>query len=365
MIKRFARKIVFFYVKIVYRINNGYIAGALMKAFVQDFKEKKLPFFEIISIHKKGFTVSDWTFLELNKENYKKYLSNVEYYRMHPLNGKNSYIIDDKLTLKKYCADTELDKYMPRYYYRINADGVIEKLMDCPYESEHHSAEDVAKLLKDCGSLAIKQTSGSLGIGFYKGEYKNGNFCLNDEEMDEHEFCTRISQLKNYLITEYLYPHKQLAEYCPYTCNCIRYLIGRVNGEMKLLKSYIRFGTEQSGFVENYNSGGILCYLNDRGEFSEGNVIDYKSGLNRKINEHCDSKVKLSGTIPLWNEVELMREAFDEHMPQMNYLGIDVVITSDNQVKVLEINSLTSLDGLQLNGSILDTEAGEFFGQYL
>ena len=353
------------YIKLRYRIKNDYMALCLAIDFYHDYKQRRESLFKIFAIHQRGFTVSDWRFLGLTKDNCKSYLSNVQYYRMHPLNGKYSYIIDDKLNLKKHCSGTELDKYMPRYFYRITGDGTIEKLMDCPYSNDNPSAGDIATLLQEKGSLAIKQTSGSLGIGFYKGEYKNGSFYLNDERLNEQQFCKRIHGLKNYLITEYLFPHKELAEYCPYTCNCIRYLIGRVNGEMKLLKSYIRFGTEQSGFVENYNSGGILCYLNDRGEFLEGNVIDYKSGLNRKINEHCDSKVKLSGTIPLWNEVELMREAFNEHMPQMNYLGIDVVITSDNQVKVLEINSLTSLDGLQLNGSILETEAGEFFRQYL
>ena len=59
---------------------------------------------------------------------------------------------------------------------------------------------------------------------------------------------------------------------------------------------------------------------------------------------------------------------FDElgkYFPQMNYMGLDFVATSKNEVKILEINSLTSLDAIQLQGSILKMPQGEFFKQHL
>ena len=49
----------------------------------------------------------------------------------------------------------------------------------------------------------------------------------------------------------------------------------------------------------------------------------------------------------------------------MNYMGLDFVVTSKNEVKILEINTLTSLDAIQLQGSILKTPQGEFFKQHL
>lgn len=45
----------------------------------------------------------------------------------------------------------------------------------------------------------------------------------------------------------------------------------------------------------------------------------------------------------------------------MDFMGIDFVIKSKNQVKILEINSLLSLDVLQLNGAILNTSSGQFY----
>lgn len=355
------RKALRFYTRKRWRIKDPYIAKHLLEDFIDDYKQHKMPYFKIWEVHHRGFTVSDWMFLKLTKYNYRSYLSNVQYYRMHPLNGKYSYIIDSKWTLKQHCVGTELDKYMPKYYYSIDSEGKIERLMDCPYENEIASKEDIARLLRDEGPLAIKLVSGSIGKGFIKGEFRGEKFILNGEELDENEFCTRISELRNYLITEYLYPHNELAKYCPYTCNCIRYLAGRFDGKMQMLKGFIRFGTEKSGFVENYNAGGVLCYLNKKGEFCCGNEIDFISGQNCLIDEHPDNGTRLEGKIPHWAELLEAVNKFGEVLPQLSYLGIDFVITSDERVKVLEINSLTSLDSLQLDSSILETEAGRFY----
>ena len=52
-------------------------------------------------------------------------------------------------------------------------------------------------------------------------------------------------------------------------------------------------------------------------------------------------------------------------MPQLSYMGIDFCVTNDERVKVLEINSLTSLDCLQTDCSIFDVPGGSFFKERL
>ncbi len=134
---------------------------------------------------------------------------------------------------------------------------------------------------------------------------------------------------------------------------------------MKMIKSFLRLGTKASGFVENYNAGGVLCYVTESGDFRNGNVFDALSGTNKIITEHPDTKQRLEGKIPLWNELQNAAKQFGMHFPQMQYLGIDFVITNKNEVKVLEINSLTSLDCLQLDGSVLKTSQGNFYRKRL
>ena len=43
------------------------------------------------------------------------------------------------------------------------------------------------------------------------------------------------------------------------------------------------------------------------------------------------------------------------------YLGFDFVVTDTGGVKLIEINSLTSLDTMQADCSILETENGKWF----
>ena len=336
-------------------------ASMLQNAFATDYRNHRLQLWKIYSIHRKGFTVSDWCFMDLEEKDYAKYMSNVQYCKMHPINGRYSAWIDDKLTLKYLCAGTVLDTYMPEYYFQIDASGRLMQLVDYKKQKAHVTVEDVAELLEEKEELAIKLIAGAIGQGFYKAEFINGNYCLNGEILDKKDFCERIAELRDYIIIEYLHPHKEIAKFCPSTVNSIRYLVGRIDGRLEMIKGYIRFGTKGSGFVENYNAGGVLCYLDKDGNFVEGNIIDRERNKNVVVEKHPDSGVILKDRIPLWDEIVKASQLFDRVFPQLDYLGIDFVVTSKGKVKILEVNSLTSLDGLQMKDSILETEASKFF----
>ena len=257
----------------IMRIPNSYISGVLLRSFVKDYFSSRYPFWKTFKIHRRGFTASDWAFLGLDKRDYRKYLSNVQYYRMHPLNGNYSYIIDSKLSLKSNCINTPIDQYLPKYYYRITATGKLEALSDCNLpHSELPEWHDLISCLKENKILAVKRNTGSIGEGFYRCEYSNGSYYANGKPMNNP--IDFFSSLRDYLITEFLLPHKDIAAVCPSTANAIRYLAGRMNGKLVYFKGYIRFGTQYSGYVENYNAGGVLCYLDENGIFTEGNIID-------------------------------------------------------------------------------------------
>lgn len=341
---------------------NSSGASLMGGVYRRDYKKHKNHILKVYAIHQQGYSWDDWHVNNLTKNNCSEYLRTAQYYAMHPLNGQFSHWIDDKLTLKYLCAGTSLDKYMPKYYYQIDSNGRMLALPDAPPQNACCAAENIVQLLETLGELALKRVSGSLGEGFYKAAYKEGVYYLNDTKYSKDELIKRVGELKDYLITEYLHPHKDLVPFCADTANCIRYLVGRnEKGEMQLIKSFIRLGTKASGFVENYNAGGVLCYILEDGNFESGNLFDSASGKNQAIYTHPDTGVKLKGHIPLWNEIQKAAEMFGNHFPQMTYLGIDFVVTNKNEAKILEINSLTSLDCLQLEGSILKTPQGKFY----
>ena len=325
-------------------------------------------FFKIFKTHRKGFTVNDWDLLGLTDESCKNYLSSKQYYNMHPLNGAFSWWIDDKLTLWYLCQCAELSEYMPIYYYHLDNKRIMpigdgRRLFDASLSS----IDNVANLLEDIGTLAVKMVKGSMGCGFYKAEYKDSSYCLNGERLTRDEWCRRVSQLDGYIICEYLRPHEDFARVYPNTPNTLRYLACRVDGKLQFLKGYVRFGSTKSGFVENFNAGGVLCFIDSEGRYSSGRVIDRSDGLAaRVIERHPETGVQLCGTVPLWEKVQDAVEAFDEYFPQLDYVGFDFVITDDGRAIILETNSLTSLDGFQLDCSTFDTPIGKaFFGPRL
>ena len=344
--------------------NGANLCGGVL---LRDYLNHAKCFLKVHSIHQRGFSWDDWHIDQLTNETCSEYLKTTEYYGMHPLNGGYSHWIDDKLTLKYLCVGTPLDQYMPKYFFQVTDNGRVLSLPDAPSERKGFSEfADIVNLLEKNGELAIKRIAGSLGEGFYKAVYQDGKYFLNGQEFSKDLLLRKLASLKGYLITEYFHPHHNLARFCANTANCMRYLVGRnKNGEMKLIRSYIRFGTKVSGFVENYGAGGVLCFISEDGSFKNGNLLDLKKQKNQVLQYHPDTQVALKGIIPCWKEIQYAAHLFGQIFPQMDYLGIDFVVTSKNEVKVLEINSLTSLDTMQLQGSILKEPQGEFFRRRL
>ena len=110
-----------------------------------------------------------------------------------------------------------------------------------------------------------------------------------------------------------------------------------------------------------------MCFVDEKGYFNGGYLLTKRGKKSYSIptDVHPDTKKTLAGHIPCWSKVVNAAENIEKWLPQTKYLGLDFVITSDNQVKLLEINSLTSLDAIQLDGSILETDNGKwFFSQF-
>lgn len=344
---------------------NSFRGGwILTHFFYTDYKERKSSFWKIACIHLKGWSYSDWCIMGLTDEKRNDYLSTRDYCSLHPLNGSYSTWIDDKLTLKYILSGTEAGKYMPDYYYELMEDGRIVGLMNLDNQYEW-STEGIVQLLRDKRLLAFKLVKASLGVGFYRVEYCSGQYYLNDEKMSLNDFLKRLKTLKGYLITEYLLPHSEISKLCSQSVGCLRYIIGRkFNGELIDIYSFMRFGTKQSKFVENYNSGGVLTIIHD-GKFTDGNILDKDTMKNIIITKHPDTGLPLRGEIPHWNEIKKAAHIVANVMPEMDYMGIDFCVTNNDKIKIIEINSLSSLDSIQTDKSIFETKGGEFFRERL
>lgn len=350
-----------YFICLWYKIDSYRGGWMLTHQFLTDYKERKNNFFTIAKIHLKGWSYNDWRIIGITDKNKKFYLSTKQYCSLHPFNHTFSSWIDDKLTLKYVLNGTKANIYMPDYYYQITDKGRIIPLMDLDITHFNNSFESIIDLLERKKALAFKLTKGSLGEGFYKAEYINNTYLLNGKKYSKIEFKNQIQNLKGYLITEYLFPHAEFARFCKKSVGCIRFVIGRKNdGTLIDIYSFIRFGTKQSHYVENYNTGGVLSIIQN-GRFNDGNILDLKTKKNIRISTHPDNNIVLKGTIPHWNKIVEAAHIIAETMPQLSYMGIDFCVTNDNRIKIIEINSLSSLDALQINSSILENDESKVF----
>lgn len=333
----------------------------LADIFMADYREKRIPRSRIRCAHDRGFSVESWMLYGLDPEKCGQYLSDAAYFAMHPLNGAFSKWIDDKLTLKYLCHGTPIDPYMPAYYYQLAGDGRILCLPDCPEKKQDATVADIVSLLRAEGALAIKLMTGAFGKGFYKAEYCDGTYVLNGERMEEAAFCDALRNMRNYLITEYYYSHPDLRGLCPETPGSIRYVAGRVSGKPMRLTSGIAIGRKAAGFVDN-TADHVWCSIDKDGYFQNGELIDRKQFRLVTLLNHPDTGAPLQGRIPHWEEIVQAAEQFCAHFPQLSYLGFDFVVTSDDRVKILEINSLSALDCFQNNlYGALESPAAAFF----
>ena len=289
--------------------------------------------------YKRGFLSYRIEMYGLTEENYKNYLSDFDYYKLHPINGIFNRWIDDKYLFKLILQN--FSEYLPKYFFHIG-NGEILPLLDCPDQFEP-TLDGVIALLKSERALAAKQFSGSSGAGFIKLSCVEGIFQIGELFVSERDIRDLIEQFSSkmkggYLVTEYIRPCQELSRIWDKTANTVRISVLREKGQPpSIFSAYIRFGTEKTGSVDNSSSGGITCIIDlDTGFFHDGRIIEKGQNIHCEI--HPDSKVFMEGTIPQWEFVKRKILEICAYLPQLVLMGMDVVITEAG-FKIIEINS--------------------------
>jgi len=351
--------------KLIFSGYSSYFAPIVYRRRNEDlFKNKKTTISQKIWAQKRGFFSDSISFYGLTDGNYSEYLSDFDYYRLHPINGPYSKWIDDKLTLRYILQP--FAEYLPEYYYHIHNNEIL-RLSDCP-EGFGQTIQDVINLLKEKRHLAAKLVSGSLGKGFYKLAFDGQDFFINnnispEEEVRELIITWKQTENVGYLITEYLQASKDLRKIWSESPNTMRIMVIRERDQIpRIVLSYIEFGLESSGVIESVN--GIYCQVDQvTGCFSDGKIDAGDKVLDCRY--HPDSLVLCEGVIPHWSQVTDKIIEISSYLPQVRYMGFDVVITDDG-FKIIEINSLQGIMMIQYFYPLLSNEMSkEFFNMLI
>lgn len=297
-----------------------------------------------------GFTTGTYNLYghEQMRAHYKEYLSSRDYYRLHPINGMFSLWIDDKLTVKHVFS--KFGENLPKYYFDIE-DGRALKLPDCPDDIQD-GYEGVLALVRREKRIALKQLLGAYGIGFYRLEYIDERYYVTGKESSKEELLALLKSLNYYLVTEFIVNHETIYHVWPDSTNTLRILMANVDGELIVVRSFMRFGHAKSNGVDNAHTGGLEAIIDeDTGKVLFAIAIDEK-GFSKRVTEHPDSGVSFDFVVPRWDEVVSRCKEIGRAYPELRYFGFDIAVTDDG-FKILEINSLSGLMAAQMKAPFL------------
>ena len=301
--------------------------------------------------YKKGFTASTIDVCGVTKDNYSLFLTDEDYILGHPYNGPYSAIIDNKLWLPMFLHNYE--EYLPKYFYFIDECGLLP-LEGNPisYDSVRVPISAFFSTLQEYGILCLKHTHSSVGKGFMLVKQEKDKFFLNNKIISNTELTELISSLRQYIVTEFVVQHAYASKICSTSLNTIRFLCvwDETKKEFFLARCFHRFGCN-GNIVDNIGSGnGILVFVDvESGKLKAEGSKNYNHEGDQYVENlvHPDHNIQLSGIqIPNFKQVKSKILEIANANSFMRYLGFDVAIT-ENGFKIIELNSLSSLDVTQ------------------
>ena len=186
------------------------------------------------------------------------------------------------------------------------------------------------------------------------------------------EWDSFVNSLNGYIVTEYIFQHKELEKVCPGSACTLRIIASRQQndgydgGMANVFVSYARFGTKLSHGASNLSSGGVgIPFDFNTGRFGHYfyRYKKFAQGRDYKYKSHPDTGIELyNQLLPNWEMVKDAVYALCDHFSSLEYFGFDIIIT-DSGLKLCEINTLPSMDYEQVMcGPVYSKKAAsEFF----
>lgn len=290
----------------------------------------------------------------INKSNYKEFLSDKDYRMGHPYNGIFSPIIDNKLYLPMLLKDYL--EYVPLYYFYKDKDGFLP--LSGQGSRQRVGIDAFFSLLDEKENLVLKHTHDSVGRGFFLCQKKDGKYLLNGKEKDKASLAKLINGLNEYICTEYVYQHEYSSSIAAASVNTVRFICvwDYQTKSFFVSRTFHRFGCS-GNVVDNVGSGdGILAFFDpETGVLGGRGVYNFaKKGISATTNlVHPDHNINLQGiAIPRYQEIKAKILEIANSISFLRYMGFDVVVTKDSS-KILEINSRPGLDGAQQDKGLL------------
>lgn len=316
----------------------------------------KVPFFTKLRANIFGGYLGDQYILYDFKHNDKnEYLSEFDWYRSRYINEPFDFAFNNKVVC------TEILKHHIRFaenYFIINK-GVLHDFENGPIEYER-----VYERLVEEGNLFIKPFAMGKGNGVHRLACdKDGKLYIDEKEYTKDGLIEYLKKLDGYIICECMKQHSYSDNIYDKTVNTIRFITMRdvETHQMKVFFAVQRIGTAKTIPVDNGSKGGLVAKIDlETGVLSEARCLQ-DLGV---FKVHPDSGNPIEGAqIPNWTAIKEQMLDVCKKIPYMDFIAWDLLITEEG-VCVIEANTSSGVNIIQLWGGQKQGELGDFFRHY-
>ena len=336
------------------------------EALTSLIKKKSIPFSYRLWAVLNGFEpVSGW-FKKIDKHNKSSFLPDRDYYSHAPYNNPSYVKLIDKAHYRTtLCAFKE---YLPKYYGMIEV-GRLRILDSWPDDIPAEGANSIIILLKRVKILALKKVSGRAGIGFLVIHYSGGEgITINGKAYSNEDAVSFFSKLDGYIISEFIVQCEEYRRIWDGTTHTLRIQTENfTTGKARAVFANIRFGSSKLPYaVSHITSSGSFTALID---LSDGHTIKTvtagKDLHSVEIRNHPETGVDMYLSVPHWNEILSQCLNMHDSIPELSWLGWDIVVTDDG-FRVLEVNTFPGILGQELITPVRESkESSELFDQLM
>ncbi|MFC0604075.1 sugar-transfer associated ATP-grasp domain-containing protein [Winogradskyella pulchriflava] len=321
----------------------------------KDLRDKfPLSFFKKLSLWKKGFLAEKYVLYQLDKHNYKDYLSDYNTSMARWINEPFNEILTNKFIFSQ-CVGKYI-KVPETYGIFING------------HFSSHSNKTLDDLMDAMTMFVVKIVSGGGGKGVYIIQKENDNqYILNNKTRYSHkELHQLFKTLNNYIFTEYIEPgdfSKSLNQASVNTMRVVTMIDPKTNKAF-IARAVQRIGVEASAPQDNFTKGGLSAAIDlDTGTLSDCTTHP-KTKKHIRYTHHPDTNIKIEGvTIPNWQSIREQIINAANNLPMLKIIGWDFVIAKEGLVAI-EGNHHPDPDVLQGHEPLLIDERIKAFYNY-
>lgn len=304
---------------------------------------------------KHGFPSPFGKLYDLDTHGPDRFISELQRYQLFKsLNGPYRYQIDDKLS--QHWMLSEYPDNRPAAYGLIDR-GRLHEIADAGADNRSEPVpEALLPMIREHGTLVLKHLRGKGGKEVHLCGF-DGEYTLDGEYIEEEALVAKLRNLSGYLVTEFVEQHPYAERLYPHSPNTIRILTmwDNQSGELFVPFACQRIGTERSRPIDNFSVGGLSAEIDlESGTLGSGGQFPY-GGEVSWYDTHPDTGEQLNGAkIPGWEEIRSTIEEIARANTHIPAVGWDIILDRDGVPVIIEANTGTGFDMLQIHRPMLD-----------